>query len=112
MKPDYWVRAKRALARRDPVIGRIMRAHPKVFLARRGEPFLTLARAIVGQQISVKAAQSVWDRLGPPVRGVTPPAGVGKARTPPRAGRPFHPHNAKNPDPPAPFPARGDPLAP
>jgi DNA-3-methyladenine glycosylase II len=63
MKPEYWQRAKRALARKDPIMARIMRAHPKIFLARRGEPFLTLARAIVGQQISVKAAQSVWDRL-------------------------------------------------
>lgn len=44
-------------------MGAIMRAHPKIFLARRGEPFLTLARAIVGQQISVKAAQSVWNKL-------------------------------------------------
>ena len=41
----------------------IMRARPGVHLARRGEPFLTLARAICGQQISVKAAQSVWDRV-------------------------------------------------
>jgi len=72
MKPDYWHRAKRALARRDPVMARIMREHPKVFLVRRGEPFLTLARAIVGQQISVKAAQSVWDRLVACVGEVTP----------------------------------------
>ena len=72
MKPEYWDRAKRALARRDPVMARIMRAHPKIFLARRGEPFLTLARAIVGQQISVKAAQSVWDRFTACVGPVTP----------------------------------------
>src|SRR5712671_3226343 len=72
MKPDYWLRAKRALARRDPVMARIMREHPKVFLARRGEPFMTLARAIVGQQISVKAAQSVWDRFAACVGDVTP----------------------------------------
>ena len=72
MKPDYWQRAKRALGRRDPVMARIMREHPKVFLVRRGEPFLTLARAIVGQQISVKAAQSVWDRLVACVGEVTP----------------------------------------
>jgi DNA-3-methyladenine glycosylase II len=63
MKPEYWDRAKRALAKRDPVMAGIMRRHPKVFMMRRGEPFMTLARAIVGQQISVKAAQSVWDRL-------------------------------------------------
>jgi DNA-3-methyladenine glycosylase II len=72
MKPDYWDKAKRALARRDPVMARIMRAHPKIFLARRGEPFMTLTRAIVGQQISVKAAQSVWDRFVACVGEVVP----------------------------------------
>ena len=63
MKPEYWDRAKRALARRDPVMGAIMRQHPGVYMMVRGEPFMTLARAICGQQISVKAAQSVWDRV-------------------------------------------------
>ena len=72
MKPEYWDRAKRALARRDPVMAAIMRRHPKVFVMRRGEPFMTLARAIVGQQISVKAAQSVWDRLVACVGEVSP----------------------------------------
>jgi DNA-3-methyladenine glycosylase II len=72
MKPEYWNRAKRSLARRDPVMAKIMRGHPKIFLARRGEPFLTLARAIVGQQISVKAAQSVWDRLVACAGEITP----------------------------------------
>jgi DNA-3-methyladenine glycosylase II len=61
--PDYWLRAKRALARRDAVLGQIIRAHPRIALQRRGDPFRTLARAIVGQQISVKAAQSVWERV-------------------------------------------------
>jgi DNA-3-methyladenine glycosylase II len=63
MKPDYWDRAKRVLSKKDPVMGAIIRAHPKIFMMPRGEPFFTLARAIVGQQISVKAAQAVWDRL-------------------------------------------------
>jgi DNA-3-methyladenine glycosylase II len=63
MKPEYWDRAKRALARKDPVMAKIMRQHPKVFMMRRGEAFMTLARAICGQQISVKAAQSVWNRV-------------------------------------------------
>jgi len=63
MKPKYWDRAKRALAKRDPVMAKIMRQHPKVFMMRRGEAFMTLARAICGQQISVKAAQSVWNRV-------------------------------------------------
>ena len=62
-KPAYWDRAKRTLSRGDPVLAAIIRRHPRVHLAPRGEPFHTLARAIVGQQISVKAAQSVWDRF-------------------------------------------------
>src|SRR5215510_11997310 len=72
MKPEYWNRAKRALARRDPVMARIMKRHPKVFMTRRGEPFHTLARAICGQQISVKAAQSVWNRVCECVGAITP----------------------------------------
>jgi DNA-3-methyladenine glycosylase II len=72
VRPNYWDRAKRTLARRDPVMGAIMRSRPRVFLARRGEPFLTLARAICGQQISVKAAQSVWDRVLACVGEMTP----------------------------------------
>ena len=40
-----------------------MRQHPRVYMMVRGEPFMTLARAICGQQISVKAAQSVWNRV-------------------------------------------------
>jgi DNA-3-methyladenine glycosylase II len=63
MKPAYWDKAKRSLARADPVMAAILRRHPKVYLEPRGDPFHTLARAIVGQQISVKAAQSVWNRF-------------------------------------------------
>ena len=74
MKPEYWDGAKRSLARRDPVMGAIIRSRPRVHLVRRGEPFMTLARAIVGQQISVKAAQSVWDRLMLCVGECTPQA--------------------------------------
>ena len=74
MKPDYWDRAKRSLARRDPVLAAIMRRHPRVHLVARGEPFQTLARAIVGQQISVKAAQSVWNRVLEVAPAMTPAA--------------------------------------
>src|SRR3954465_14541468 len=80
MKPDYWDRAKRALTRKDPTMARIMREHPKVFLAKRGEPFMTLARAICGQQISVKAAQSVWDRVCACVGEITPEGVLARKR--------------------------------
>jgi DNA-3-methyladenine glycosylase II len=85
MKPEYWDRAKRSLARRDPVMGAIIRAHPKVFMVRRGEPFMTLARAICGQQISVKAAQAVWNRLVTCCTEITPEGVLAKKRTELRA---------------------------
>ena len=59
MQPAYWPRARRALAAADPVLASIIRQHPRVALASRGDPFSTLARSIVGQQISVKAAEAV-----------------------------------------------------
>jgi len=62
-RPAYWPKAKRALAAADPVLGGIIRRYPRVALASRGDPFATLARSIVGQQISVKAADAVWARL-------------------------------------------------
>ena len=61
--PAYWIRAKRALVRNDPVLAGIIRDHPRIALEPRGEPFFTLARSIVGQQISVKAAASIWARV-------------------------------------------------
>ena len=61
--PDYWPEAKSYLARRDPVLRRLVKAFPDAILGGRGDAFQTLARSIVGQQISVKAAQSVWNRF-------------------------------------------------
>jgi DNA-3-methyladenine glycosylase II len=62
-RPTYWPKAKRALAAADPVMGGIIGRYPRIALASRGDPFSTLARSIVGQQISVKAADAVWARL-------------------------------------------------
>ena len=80
--PEYWPQAKRALGRRDPVMDGIIRAFPRIALRSRGDPFQTLARAIVGQQISVKAADSVWARLVAAAVAVAPEAilGLGEAR--------------------------------
>ena len=63
MKPAYWDEAARTLARRDRVLARLIRRYPGIHLTRRSDPFTTLARAIVGQQISVKAADSIWSRV-------------------------------------------------
>ena len=44
-------------------MARIIAAHPRVKLQSRGDAFVTLARSIVGQQISVKAAAAIWLRF-------------------------------------------------
>ena len=63
MTPDYWQDACRELAKRDRVMKKLIKQYPEANLRNRGNSFSTLARAIVGQQISVKAAQSVWNRF-------------------------------------------------
>jgi DNA-3-methyladenine glycosylase II len=85
VKPEYWDRAKRALARRDAVMAGIIRRHPRVYMTVRGEPFMTLARAICGQQISVKAAQSVWNRVVACCGEISPSAVLSRKRTELRA---------------------------
>jgi DNA-3-methyladenine glycosylase II len=72
MKPRYWTRAARELSTRDPVMKKLIATHRGLTLGSRGDAFQTLARAIVGQQISVKAAQSVWDRFVVAHTDVTP----------------------------------------
>jgi DNA-3-methyladenine glycosylase II len=75
--PQYWSRAKRALSASDSVLAGIIARHPRISLQRRGEPFFTLARSIVGQQISVRAAQTIWDRLAAAVPAMSPEHVVG-----------------------------------
>ena len=63
MKPHFWDQATTTLAARDHILRRLIASFPDIHLVRRGDAFTTLARAIVGQQISVKAAQTIWERL-------------------------------------------------
>lgn len=72
MTPRYWNQATRELAARDAVLKKLITRFNGMALGSRGDAFATLARAIVGQQISVKAAQSVWDRLSARLGNVTP----------------------------------------
>ena len=61
--PEYWDEARKYLTRKDRVMKRLIPQFGNACLQSRGDAFNTLARSIVGQQISVKAAQSVWDRF-------------------------------------------------
>jgi DNA-3-methyladenine glycosylase II len=61
--PEYWDEAQKYLTRKDRVMKRLIPQFGTACLQSRGDAFTTLARSIVGQQISVKAAQSVWERF-------------------------------------------------
>lgn len=63
MTPDYWQRAARELAAADEHMAELVERYAGLGLVSRGDPFGTLARSIVGQQISVKAADAVWGVL-------------------------------------------------
>ena len=58
--PFYWNKTKRALSKKDPVLRKIIKKYNKGFLTTRNNPFFSLCRTIVGQQISTKAADSIW----------------------------------------------------
>ena len=70
--PIFWERGKNYLIKKDKKLGNLIKSYPKDFLFTKSDPFFTLARSIVGQQISVKAAQSVWDRLEIKIKKITP----------------------------------------
>jgi DNA-3-methyladenine glycosylase II len=61
--PDYWDEACKHLSKRDRVMRKLIPKFGEGRLQSRGDAFTTLARSIVGQQISVKAAQSVWNKF-------------------------------------------------
>jgi DNA-3-methyladenine glycosylase II len=61
--PPYWSEACEHLMKRDRVMKKLIPQFGELTLESRGDPFTTLARSVVGQQISVKAAQAVWDRF-------------------------------------------------
>ncbi|HEU4620873.1 MAG TPA: DNA-3-methyladenine glycosylase [Burkholderiaceae bacterium] len=61
--PAYWEEASTALIKRDRIMRKIIPKYEGLCLMSRGDPFVTLARSIVGQQISVKAAEAVWGRF-------------------------------------------------
>ena len=71
-KPIFWEKAKKYLISKDKKLGNIIKSYPKDFLFTKSDPFYTLSRSIVGQQISVKAAQAVWNKFESKVIKVVP----------------------------------------
>jgi len=70
--PEYWEEACKHLSKKDRVMRRLIPQFGEACLQSRGDAFVTLARSIVGQQISVKAAQTVWERFTLVTKKLTP----------------------------------------
>lgn len=62
-KPHYWDEAKRHLMRRDRILRRLIPEHSDAWLSTSASPFTTLARIIIGQQLSVRSATQMWERF-------------------------------------------------
>ena len=60
---ENWEVAAKELSRKDPVIMKIIKLYSGDKMQLKNNAFLTLVRSVVGQQISVKAADSVWRKL-------------------------------------------------
>ena len=62
-KPDYWNKATRSLSKKDKVIKNLIKKYNDKFLTTRKDIFFSLCKSIIGQQISVAAANSVFHRF-------------------------------------------------
>ena len=72
MTPQYWRQAMLELAACDPIMRNLIEHYEGSTLTSRGCAFTTLARSIVGQQISVKAAESVWQKISATILVINP----------------------------------------
>ena len=67
--PAYWQKAKKILSKRDPVIRKIIKKYKKGFLTTRSKPFFSLCRTVIGQQVSVASADSIWSKFSKKCKG-------------------------------------------
>ncbi len=72
MIPSYWQDALIYLTRTDEIMARLITSYPDEALKNRDNPFYTLIRAVVGQQISIKAANAIWQRIETQLQVISP----------------------------------------
>ena len=70
--PPYWEQACQELKQADPILANLIYSARGTVLRPRHDPFLSLSRSIIGQQLSVHAAEAVWQRLIAGVGSITP----------------------------------------
>lgn len=76
MIPKYWDKAKKQLILNDRILGKVIGQYQGETLTIRDNAFYTLSRSIIGQQISVKAADSIWQKFERVLETVTPKSAV------------------------------------
>lgn len=73
MTPPYWQEAVSFLYQQDKIISQLITAYPQQTLQHtHHNPFKTLVKAVIGQQISVKAATAIYDRLSTRLTTISP----------------------------------------
>jgi DNA-3-methyladenine glycosylase II len=72
-RPAYWDKACVDLVKRDRILKKLIPKFGPVHLLSRGDPFVTLARSVVGQQSSVVSAQATWARIESACPKLVPP---------------------------------------
>ena len=70
--PAYWAEAKAELMKRDRIMKRLIPQFGDMHLKGHPDPFTTLARSIVGQQVTPKAADAAWTKLNTCCPKLTP----------------------------------------
>ena len=70
--PKYWQESKAFLSNVDPSLAKLFLRYADYNITSRGEALETLLRSIVGQQISVQAAASVWGKLANKIGKIKP----------------------------------------
>ena len=74
--PRYWSKAKKILSKRDKVMARLILNYKDGSLITRNDVFFSLCKSIIGQQISVAAANSVFKKFSKACKGKIKPGNV------------------------------------
>ena len=70
--PEYWQDSLNYLTKTDKALGNVINQFKDYSISSRGEAYETLLRSIVGQQISIQAASSVWNKIVVQVKTIEP----------------------------------------
>ena len=68
-KPNYWNRAKSTLSKKDKIMKKLINIYKEGALVTRNDVFFSLCKSIIGQQISVAAANSVFSKFEKSCKG-------------------------------------------